>query len=160
MPEGNNEAKGGLRFTHAYPMNRRRWGVVTQLLNAIEENEWVASMPFTSLSSSYGGKRRMSREVLALLEQVVRDLDGTIIMDGPWQATIGDYREELSKHLGSDARFLDRGHEEKIKGIIEQLDKLEKDGSEGARKLKEVQAGTADDWLKEAFDKVYQEEVK
>ena len=152
MPEGNNEAKGGLRFTHACPMNRRRWGVVTHLLNAIEENEWVASI--------YGGKRRMSREVLGLLEQVVRDLDGTIIMDEPWQATIGDYREELSKHLGSDARFLDRGHEEKIKGIIEQLDRLEKDGSEGARRLKEVQAGTADDWLKEAFDKVYQEEGK
>ena len=149
MPEGNNEAKGELRFTHVYPMNRRRWEVVTLLLNAIEGNDQI-----------YGGKRLLSRAVLGKLEQVVRDLDGTIIMDVAWQETINDYREELRRHLGSEARFLDRGHEEKIEGIIEQLDKLEKDGSEGARKLKEVQAGTADDWLKEAFDKVYQEEVK
>ena len=127
MPEGNNEAKGELRFTYAYPMNRQRWGRVSLLLGDILANERTDC-----------GKHWRSREVLGLLEQVVRDLDGTIIMDEPWQATIGDYREELSKHLGSDARFLDRGHEEKIKGIIDQLDKLEKDGSEGARKLKEI----------------------
>ena len=149
MPEGNNEAKGELRFTHAYPMNRQRWGRVSLLLGDILANERTDC-----------GKHWRSREVLGLLEQVVRDLDGTIIMDVAWRETINDYREELRRHLGSDARFLDRGHEEKIEGIIEQLDRLEKDGSEGARRLKEIQAGTADDWLKEAFDEAWQEEVE